>query len=599
MNYKQDLANLYYQILEEGIEEKIPKLLNLVRPDIENKEEYIRWAANTFDPTSNATYITWILRMLKRGVIVGEEDSEKVKERLTQFEKLKLNPQFPKDKKDINSYKTYGDLVEILDQFSGIKTKGEIRRGALEEGIQFVGEVGHTVLYIVSTEEAGAKYFRETEWCVRDPKYFNNYGPPYYFFTKNGQPHTLLHLNSSQCMDVRDRPVNLNAFEKDLMSSEEMTDYVLKHDNSDKALAFYSEKVGEGHDGRIHAIFWGQMESLIQRANQTLKMFTIIEPNDVEDLESYQPEAWGSISYDLTPYENHVGDKEFLKTIENILRYFDIYLDSDFIYGESISEDLQTIQITLRYEDNSYNRDSITGKLESFIDELEKIENNFDPESFDEKFKETMLEKGYLSSGWGNFIGKVSVDNLKFKNFKKSSYKSIYLTPTIIVGKEPYPYAPSFDIVDVDKLLLKHKRQDHPYVLLGEFLKPFIQRGLELTINKGANTLVFSYSPKYKTNNTGKQYIRGLKAVKDFDTHFEFYITQIKNFMNNYVFPFLHNYENGLVDNSYGIPTDIKLPLLQIKSRKDSEEQGMLDLHEKRTFDKFYKDFLFRDGKYT
>jgi hypothetical protein len=66
MDYRHDIANLYYQILEEGIDEKIPKLLQLVRPDIEDKESYIRWAAETFDPSKNAAYITWILRMLKR-----------------------------------------------------------------------------------------------------------------------------------------------------------------------------------------------------------------------------------------------------------------------------------------------------------------------------------------------------------------------------------------------------------------------------------------------------------------------------------------------------------------------------------------------------
>jgi hypothetical protein len=156
---------------------------------------------------------------VEKGVIAGEEDAQKVQERLTQFEELKKKPQFPKDKRDINAYKTYGDLAETLDQFQGIKTKGEMKREAQEEGIQFMGSSGGREgagisLYIVTSDEAGAKHFRNTDWCVKDPRYFNNYGAPYYFFTKDGQPKTLLHLNSNQCMDVRDRPTDLDSDEQ-------------------------------------------------------------------------------------------------------------------------------------------------------------------------------------------------------------------------------------------------------------------------------------------------------------------------------------------------------------------------------------------------
>ena len=133
-----EIGRLYLDLLEEGLEEKIPKLLNLVRPDVEDKENYIRWAAETFDPSKNSAYITWILRMLKKGGLAGEEDGDKVKERLTQLVELKRKPQFPKDERDINAYKTYGDLAETLDEFQGVKTKGETKKEAQEEGIRFV-----------------------------------------------------------------------------------------------------------------------------------------------------------------------------------------------------------------------------------------------------------------------------------------------------------------------------------------------------------------------------------------------------------------------------------------------------------------------------
>lgn len=591
MDYRQDIANIYYEILEEGIEEKIPKLLQLVRPDIEDKENYIRWAAETFDPSKNAAYITWILRMLKKGVIVGEEDAQKVQERLTQFEELKKKPQFPKDKRDINAYKTYGDLAETLDEFQGIKTKGEMKREAQEEGIQFMGSSGGREgsgisLYIVTSDEAGAKHFRNTDWCVKDPRYFNNYGPPYYYFTENGQPRTLLHLNSQQCMDVRDRPTDLDNEEKELMETEEMTSYVMEHDNSDSALAFYSEKVGEGYDGQVHAIFWGKLEKMISDANEKLKMFSISEPYS-EELEYYRPEAWGSIPYDMTPYEDHVGDRDFLKILADVLSECHIYVGGNWLYnGDQISEELDHINLNMEYDDqSSYRNESITDKLESFISELEQSEQKFDPEEFDEIFKKRMLEAGYISSGWGDFKNRVSLNNLEFKNFKKYYRIGNEYTASMDMGESNLNSAESFEIRDVNYILNKYKRTDHPYVLLSEFLRPFVDRGIEVVIVRGTCDLVFKYIPKYKKDKTGRQYIKGLKSVKDLDTHFDFYQEDIKNFMDKYVFPFIKNKDqNGQFD----IPEGIKIPLLKVKGRKESPNQMVMDLHEKKTFSKFF-----------
>jgi len=584
-----ELQEIYESLLIEGIEEKIPNLLKMVDDSVEDKETYIRWAAETFDPSKNASYITWILRMLKKGVLAGEEDGQKVKDRLAQLEELKKKPQFPKDKRDINSYKTYGDLAETLDEFVGVKTKGELKRIAKEEGIQFIdsstGNEGSGIsLYIVTTEEAGAKYFRETEWCVKDPQYFNEYGAPYYFFTKDGQPKTLLHLNSNQCNDVRDSPTDLNYNEKSLMETEEITDYVIANDNSNSALSFYSDKVGEGFDGKISAIFWERLDDIISSANSSLKMFDISEPYS-EELQYYQPEASGSIPYDLTPYEDYLGDKKFMSVVLDVLGKFDIY-PSNWDYGQPFSDDMDYIDLDMQYRDDNYRNESATDKLKSFVNELEYAENKFDPAEFDETFKEKMLDAGYIKSGFGDFTTKVSISNLPLENFKKDHSKNVYQTGYISMGDERFfGYSSNFKIVDIDFLRKKYKRSDHPFLLLAEFLAPFVQRGLEVDIRHRVD-LNFQYAPKYKEDKTGKQYIRGLKAIKDFDTHFDFYIEQIKKFMEKYVFPYMKNMENGR--DSYGIPEDIKLPLIQLKNRKESPDQGMLDLHETKTFSQFF-----------
>jgi len=577
-----ELVYLYEQIITEGLEDKIPKLINLVPNNIENKEDYIRWAAETFDPTKNSEYITWVLRMLKSGVISGEEDSDKVKERLLNFTELKRKPQFPKDKRDINSYKSYGDLAETLDEFQGIKTKGEVKRESLEEGIEFIdsssGEEGKgTNLYIVTTEEAAAKYFRQTEWCVKDPRFFNNYGPPYYFFTEDGEPKTLLHLNSNQCMDVRDRPTDLDRDEKELMESEKMTNYVMENDNSDAALSFYTEKVGGGYDDAISNIFWGKIDSLMKGANSELEMFSINEPYSTDDLEYYEPEGYGYIEYDMSPYEDYINDRDFLNALADVLNKFDIYPD-EFSYSEPISQDLKGIGFNIRNENNYYRRDSIVDKLESFIRELEGIERNFNIDSFGEHLQEVMIDKGYLSSDWSNFKNKVSLNDIQFKNFERSGGSTdIFKSNPVDVGSF---VKGAKDFTISSDLTKKYRRDQHPYVLVSEFLKPFISRGLEVRITDGAMKMGFSYEPMYEKDKTGREYVRGLKAIKDFDTHFEFYADQIRNFFEKYVTPYLENKADGSDD--YNIPSDIKIPLIQIKSRKESGEQMTLDLHEKR-----------------
>jgi hypothetical protein len=58
--------------------------------------------------------------------------------------------------------------------------------------------------------------------------------------------------------------------------------------------------------------------------------------------------------------------------------------------------------------------------------------------------------------------------------------------------------------------------------------------------------------------------------------------------VDKYVSPYLKNGENNQGGGDYGIPEDIKLPLIQIKGRKESPDQGMLDLQEKKTFTQFF-----------
>ena len=179
-------------------------------------------AART-DPTMpKAKYITWILQMIKNKSVRMYEDFDKVKERLSEFDRLKKTPDFNGQYRDINQYGTYGQLAATIDANKGLKSKGELVRSSEMSGISKISEIVVTSgdikkypvepaelgygmfevgaseifkfnLYLVNTPEAASKLFRETDWCIKDPKWFNQYKDKnFYYITgiSKGPRHT-------------------------------------------------------------------------------------------------------------------------------------------------------------------------------------------------------------------------------------------------------------------------------------------------------------------------------------------------------------------------------------------------------------------------
>jgi len=173
--------------------------------------EYIA-SVEGVDP-SGGKYLVWMLKLLKAEIIRFPEDEAKVKERLTQFLTLSRKPAWSGEK-DLMKYPTYGDLVRIIDQNRGVKTKKEVVRDAQEAGMELMHEHGPDRIYRVTTPEATAKHFRDTEWCVKDPKFFKQYGPPFYYLTRDSEPLLLMHFGAKafSCMDVYDDPADPVAF---------------------------------------------------------------------------------------------------------------------------------------------------------------------------------------------------------------------------------------------------------------------------------------------------------------------------------------------------------------------------------------------------
>jgi len=556
-----ELSNIYSTLLEEGVEEKIPKLLSLVPlsnniagfkiQNDENKADFIRWVSEMFDPSPNGMYLGWILKMFKNGVLRGEEDAEKVNNTLKLFTSLKIKPQFPAEYRDINRFKSYGDLAEVVDKFSGIKTKGEMVREK-EKGITLMEEYDEYKLYVVTESEAGAKHFRNTKWCVKDPRYFDQYGAPYYYFTKNDEPYTLLHLNSNQCMDVQDRDTSLNQNQIDMMETEKMTKYVVDNDGSEDALYNYNERVGEGYDGIIAEYVEKQLNDLVSQYDfKHYHLYT-------DDISNEYYNASGFITYNFEGLEDYFDDRDFIKIVKNALNDINIY--PDYLYSDNFSED--GVNVTIEYDSQSdYRSKTRMDKLRSFLDDLSNYDDSYesDIEKFEERLNENLLEKGYISSSWKTFKNKV-LDNIvsdKYRNtFEKTERKkSNFFVLTFDNPVKTYPEDRNMRIKQValeEKFFsLIRKNVNHIYV------------------EEERGKIVISYIPSFDEDMSLDNYLRDFKIFKSLNIHFDDYQNQINNFYN-----YLHS---GAVQTGRE-----EIPVLTLRSRKSPPEQGYFQFKESK-----------------
>src|SRR3990167_9740674 len=110
------LPYIRYIFKRADIESRLPKLL-LQYPNF-TEGEIVEYSQS--DPTSEKSYINWILKLIKNNNIKLPEDHESVFETLKNFDKLKRTSIY-RDNKDINFYKTLGDLIETVSRYEGEK----------------------------------------------------------------------------------------------------------------------------------------------------------------------------------------------------------------------------------------------------------------------------------------------------------------------------------------------------------------------------------------------------------------------------------------------------------------------------------------------
>lgn len=218
-NYAFELTTIEKIAEEMVVEADLQSKKPYLQKDLQNAgvdesqfETYIQ-TANNADPTGDkAVYTQWILRQYLQSIIFKISgkviiNTDEYKEVLNNFIRLKNSKKI--QPADINQYKSFDDLKakvdQVLEETGGYTSKRQEEQTKAEDGIKKLDQDGDIELFVVNTPEAAAKEFRNTEWCVKDPKFFDQYAETdknFYYFKKGGQPYLLVHRQDYK--DVED-----------------------------------------------------------------------------------------------------------------------------------------------------------------------------------------------------------------------------------------------------------------------------------------------------------------------------------------------------------------------------------------------------------
>ena len=158
----------------------------------------------------NKKYATWISRLWVNRTIRMPEDEDKLTKKLQLFDSKKQL--LSVEQRNINNYNSYAQLAQTLEQYVDVKSKIQTKKNLIFEGQEVIKEQPPYTVVKITTPEAASKLLRGTEYCVKDPKYWEyyveNYGDhPYYLVYKNNDIYVLLHIPSKQMKNKYDHEI--------------------------------------------------------------------------------------------------------------------------------------------------------------------------------------------------------------------------------------------------------------------------------------------------------------------------------------------------------------------------------------------------------
>jgi len=218
---------LIIELLEEASqkEKRFEYLEKMLEPNWKGVEGYKKLkdflkAVMDADPTKNGAYMQWIAqRIIKSPDHNRAEDLDRLKNDLELFGEHKAKLEV----KDINAYKTFGDLFTAIephtkpreltaDEKKAKKAEEEIAKA--KEGIEDVYAGPDGWIKIPTTKKAACFLGQNTRWCtaMRDAGHFDSYNRTdklFVIYDKAQKARFQLHFNSGQFADEADRTKGL------------------------------------------------------------------------------------------------------------------------------------------------------------------------------------------------------------------------------------------------------------------------------------------------------------------------------------------------------------------------------------------------------
>jgi len=123
------------------------------------------------DPSSSNKYIEWMAKQLNSD---NNLDLEEVITAIQLFDKISNRIQ--SNKKDINNYKSFEELIKLIDSVP-LQSKTAEKKTSKIKGSTKIGETEEYFVYRIDTHEACTLMGKGTKWCIteKNPSMWNNY----------------------------------------------------------------------------------------------------------------------------------------------------------------------------------------------------------------------------------------------------------------------------------------------------------------------------------------------------------------------------------------------------------------------------------------
>jgi hypothetical protein len=169
---------------------------------IENRKKEISSQVNKI--TSDVTYQSWIYDLIINKSVNLPEDSEKLEELLNKYTINKRKPDFPSDGKNINRFKSFGDLWGVVENYIN-KDSEEIDEGMGNNKIIY----NNSPWMIVELNNFNESQCitKKSGWCIKGEEAWNDYKPPFFVLYYRGKKFGLVHFETEQIKDISDEPI--------------------------------------------------------------------------------------------------------------------------------------------------------------------------------------------------------------------------------------------------------------------------------------------------------------------------------------------------------------------------------------------------------